>query len=351
MHQITSFAPPIRTLRESILQSKNSLNFIRFILAALVIWAHAYPLSAGKNSPMEFVGRMAVNLFFCISGFLILASAQRVNVFSYIWRRFLRIFPGYWVAQLFVILVAVPISYLLGTSQFAWSAEKSLGYFWENFNLYNLQFTIEGTQIGIPYQAWNGSVWTLWYEFLAYLCLIPLAYLPFIRKFPRVTVTAAFGGSLLMYPVLVAADATTNMYWTFARLVPMFLAGALLYVWGDCIKVRKFLVIIAAILTVILHYFGNVYLMNTLQLFFAYGVLGLAAILKVYWGYKNDLSYGVYIYAFPVQQLLVASGTASLGIALNTFLTLVVTMGLAYLSWNFVEKPCMGLKRLVPTNR
>lgn len=301
-----------------------------------------------ENAGAEFVAGLAVNLFFCISGFLILASAQRVNIFSYVWRRFLRIFPGYWVAQLFVIIVAVPISYLLGTSQFAWDTEKSLGYFWENFNLYNLQFAIEGTQIGLPYQAWNGSAWTLWYEFVAYLCLIPLAYLPYVRKFQRTTITVAFVGSLLMYPILDAADATTTMYWSFARLAPMFLAGSLLYVWGDYIKVRKPLVVVSVILTIILHYFYNVYLMNTLQLIFAYGVLGLAAILKIYWGYKNDLSYGVYIYAFPVQQLFVAAGTASLGIALNTLLTLIVTMGLAYLSWNFVEKPSLSLKRLVP---
>lgn len=350
MHKISSPSTPL-TLRAAILQSKNSLNFIRFVLAALVIWGHAYPLTSGGNSRVEFISAMAVNLFFCISGFLILASAQRSGPLSYLWRRFLRIFPGYWVSLFFVIVVAVPISYLLGTSQFAWDTEKSLGYFWENFNLYNLQFAIEGTQIGLPYQAWNGSTWTLWYEFVAYLCLIPLAYLPYVRNFQRVTITVAFVGSLLMYPVLDAADATTTMYWSFARLVPMFLAGSLLYVWGDYIKVRKPLVVVAVVLTIILHYFDNVYLMNTLHLIFAYGVLGLAAILKIYWGYKNDLSYGVYIYAFPVQQLFIAAGTARYGIAINTFLTLVVAMGLAYLSWNLVEKPSLSLKRLLPTHR
>lgn len=316
-----------------------------------MILGHAYPLTGRESSPLEFVSSMAVNLFFCISGFLILASAQRVNVLSYLWRRFLRIFPGYWMAQLFVIVVAVPISYTLGTSRFAWDSEKSLGYFWNNIGLYNPQYAIEGTQMGLPYEAWNGSTWTLWYEFIAYLCLIPLAYIPFIRKYQRFTITASFGLSLLMYPALVVADSTTNMYWNFARLVPMFLAGALLYVWGDYIKIKNSLVLSAVMLTVVAHFFNNVYLMNTLHIVFAYGVLGLASILKIYWGYKNDLSYGVYIYAFPVQQLFVAAGTAGLGIALNTFLTLVVTMGLAYLSWNFVEKPSLSLKRLLPAHR
>lgn len=300
---------------------------------------------------MEFLSDMAVNLFFCISGFLILASAQRVGLASYLWRRFLRIFPGYWVSIFFIILIAVPISYLMGTSKFVWNTSENLKYVVNNFDLYKIQYVIPDTQIGVPWQAWNGSTWTLWYEFMAYLCLVPLAYIPVVKKYQRLTVTVAFLLSLLIFPFLVHVDASTNMYWHFARLVPMFLAGSLLYVWGDYIKVRVAPVVLAVTLTVLVHFIDNVYLVNTLQVLFAYGVLGLAGVLKIYCGYVNDLSYGVYIYAFPVQQLLIVGGSASLGILLNVVLTLAITMCLAYLSWNFVEKPAMGLKKLVPTHR
>lgn len=334
-------------LRQAILQSRNSLNFIRFLLASLVIWGHAYPLVEDRNSGMEFVAGMAVNLFFCISGFLILASAQRVGLLSYLWRRFLRIFPGYWVSLLFIVLVAVPLSYLLGASQFAWNTTESIRYLSNNFDLYKIQFSIPGTLDGMHYDAWNGSTWTLWYEFIAYLCLVPIAYIPIVKKYQKAVVTGAFTLSLLMYPVLSYVDASTNMYWVFARLAPMFLAGALLYVWGEYIKVIPSLAVGATIATVVLHMLNNVYMMNSLQILFAYSVLALAGVLKIYWGYKNDLSYGVYIYAFPVQQLLVASGSSSYGILTNTIITLALSMVLAYLSWNFVEKPAMNLKGMI----
>ena len=111
---------------------------------------------------------------------------------------------------------------------------------------------------------------------------------------------------------------------------------------------RRLPIITASVATVALHWWNPEVLMGISQVLFAYGVLGFAAVLKVYWGYKNDLSYGVYIYAFPVQQLLVAAGSSELGIALNSVLTLLITMGLAYLSWNLVEKPAMRAKSLLP---
>lgn len=336
------------SLNSAILRSRNSLNFIRFTLAALVIFGHAFPLVEGRNDRLEFLAGMAVNLFFCISGFLILASAQRVSLPSYIWRRFLRIFPAYWVSMLFVVCVGVPIAYLLGASTFIWNTQENLNYITSNFDLYKLQFNIPGTLESNPNIAWNSSAWTLWFEFVAYLCLIPFVYLPWVQKYQKVTVTLAFALSLFMYPLLAAVDATTNMYWSFARLVPLFLAGSLLYVWGEYIKVRRLPIITASVATVALHWWNPEVLMNISQVLFAYGVLGFAAVLKVYWGYKNDLSYGVYIYAFPVQQLLVAAGSSELGIALNSVLTLLITMGLAYLSWNLVEKPAMRAKSLLP---
>ena len=305
----------------------------------------------GNSSHNEVLAELAVNLFFCISGFLILASAQKGGVLPYLWRRFLRIFPGYWVSILFILLVAVPVSYLLGASESAWNTQNNTQYFLANYDLYKLQFNIPGTIENVPFQAWNGSAWTLGYEFLAYLLLIPFAYLPGVKKYQKLTITLAFIASLFFYVILTLTDATTNLYWNLARLVPLFLAGSVLYVWGEYIKVKFIPVLLGSVLTLILHYLDIEILLQSFQLLFAYSVLGLAAIIKIYWGYQNDLSYGVYIYAFPVQQLLVAGGSQSWGIAANTLITLLITMGLAYLSWNLVEKPAMSLKSLLPAKR
>lgn len=350
MHKISSPSTPL-TLREAILQSKNSLNFIRFILAALVIWGHAYPLTSGVSSRMEFISGMAVNLFFCISGFLILASAQRVGPLSYLWRRFLRIFPGYWVSLLFVVLVAVPISYLMGKSEFIWNTGLNFQYLYKNFDLINLQWSIPGTQEGIPWEAWAGSTWTLQYEFLAYICLMFVAYIPWVKDNQKIVITLLFFLSLLIFPIVSTLGGVPREFNYLARLVPMFLAGSLLYIWGEYVRVYRWLVIASIFVIVISHALDSHFLTQTLQIVFAYGVLGISSIIKIYWGYVNDLSYGVYIYSFPVQQLLILAGSASLGIVFNVFLSLIITMVLAYLSWNYIEKPAMNLKKLVPSHR
>lgn len=111
-----------RSLYDAILGGTNSLNFIRFVLASSVIVAHSAPLIKynagilGIPAPIyiDSLGHWAVNLFFCISGFLIAHSAQRGTVIGYLKRRALRIFPGYWVSLLFVVFVCGPISVATG---------------------------------------------------------------------------------------------------------------------------------------------------------------------------------------------------------------------------------------------
>ena len=65
------------------------------------------------------------------------------------------------------------------------------------------------------------------------------------------------------------------------------------------------------------------------QLILAYGIIGLGCSINVSWARTNDISYGVYVYAWPVQQILVMLGSVSLGLAANIFLDLILTFGIA----------------------
>ncbi len=111
-----------RSLYDAILGGTNSLNFLRLSLATLVIVAHSAPL-VGFNAGILGIpvperigtlGEWAVNMFFCISGFLIAHSAQRGTISGYVKRRALRIFPGYWVSILFVVFLCAPIAVATG---------------------------------------------------------------------------------------------------------------------------------------------------------------------------------------------------------------------------------------------
>jgi peptidoglycan/LPS O-acetylase OafA/YrhL len=66
----------------------------------------------------------------------------------------------------------------------------------------------------------------------------------------------------------------------------------------------------------------------------------------------GDVSYGLYLFAFPVQQAIVLvagrGGLAPLALAAIAF---PITYLLALLSWRVVERPALGLKRVVKGRR
>lgn len=138
------------SLYDAVLGQANSLNFLRLSLATLVIVAHSAPLvgfNAGilgipASEHIGTLGEWAVNMFFCISGFLIAHSTQRGTIASYVKRRALRIFPGYWVSILFVVFLCAPIAVVTGHTAEPYSLKGVGGYIAHNFDLFNLQYPL-----------------------------------------------------------------------------------------------------------------------------------------------------------------------------------------------------------------
>ena len=207
------------TLYEGVFERANSLNFLRLILASCVIFSHTpYLVMGAKVDEHPLVhnfyvfGDYAVNAFFCISGFLIAHSAYRSGAGSYLVKRVLRIFPGYWVSILFVVALGGPISVITGHAATGWDWADALHYIRSNYDLMALQYPLFGGPIDVPleFPSWNGSVWSLEYEFFCYLLLLPLFYLPLIP------------GVRLYEPSLRASPARPQR---FGAYVPAFLCG------------------------------------------------------------------------------------------------------------------------------
>lgn len=342
-----------RSLYDAILGETNSLNFLRLSLASLVIVAHAAPL-VGFNAGILGVpvperigtlGEWAVNMFFCISGFLIAHSAQRGTISGYVKRRALRIFPGYWASILFVVFLCAPIAVATGHTAEPYSLKGAGGYIAHNFDLFNLQYPLFGGPIGIPFtHAWNGSAWTLGFEFLAYLALIPIFYIGFIRKNAKWLVPVIYAGLFFGHQIFELMGREPNRFVEhILRLHPYFFAGVILYMWGKRIRYNATVAIVVTILGFALQWFAPG-IAQYMHLPVAYGILALSAAIKTDLCRHNDISYGVYIYAFPVQIMLTIFGSASLGWVLNSIITFAITVGLAWLSWLYVEKPTLALK-------
>jgi peptidoglycan/LPS O-acetylase OafA/YrhL len=133
-----------------------------------------------------------------------------------------------------------------------------------------------------------------------------------------------------------------------AYLGTYFWAGALLFVYAQRVRVNLAVPLAAFATLAVACLTGHVEVLSAIPL--AFLVLWLGAVLPLQRiGRKNDVSYGVYIYAFPVQQLLVLAGANALGLTAYILLAILGTIPLAVASWFVIERPAIGLKRYSPT--
>ncbi|MBS3180136.1 acyltransferase [Pseudoclavibacter sp. Marseille-Q4354] len=333
------------TFRSALGQRDNALNFVRLVLASAVIFGHAWPIGGFSSSAFSWLGEWAVCGFFAISGYLIAGSRMRLPLGTFLVHRTLRIYPAFWVCLVVVALVLAPLSTLLTRESYVFSS--GLSYIWKNFSLFVTQYGIQETLMSVPFPGtWNAPLWTLKYEFAAYLAAGLVLTVPFARRKP-ITTTAVLLATVTLGYVLSADyfGITTDLVVNGSRLGTFFLAGMLLYFLGDRLRLNwtVFLtavsVLAGAVILGLDSWLGPVP--------FAFIVLWVGAKLPVRIGARNDMSYGVYIWAWPVQQYLAIIDTSAMGPWLSGALALALTLPLAWCSWRLIEKPCMGLRKVM----
>lgn len=331
-----------KTLQERLGDRHNRLNAIRLALASLVVLGHAWPLTGADGPSLEVLSDVAVNGFFLLSGYLIAESRVRTGLVPYLWRRFLRIYPAFLVSLLVVAAALAPLAAAIEGTSF--DLASAAGFVLSNGDLRISQWGIDGTLTRVPApDSWNGSLWTLFYEALAYVLIGLVLSLTVAARHARWVLPALFLVVLVLRPLVEGPlDVTTHLYLNGARLVGYFLAGAAVWAWAGTWRPTWVHVAGAAVVYAVLTDLGWADLYGQLPL--AVLLLGLGAAPSDNWTTRTDLSYGVYIYAYPVQQLLVLLGTASWGVAANSVLVVLLTLPLALLSWKLVEKPALKAK-------
>lgn len=328
----------------------NGLNAVRLLLATFVIVWHAVPLSGRTlDSDMlrQLLAEIWVDGFFAASGFLIVGSwLRRPHWGAYLTARILRILPAFYACLLVVSLVLAPLALKLTQGPLPDGFWTSSWSFIANNSLLRInQWDIAGTPMDVPYPGvWNGSLWTLWWEFLCYLAVLGLGVarlLSFRWTISTVFVLALVGEILSTY------DFIGNYYIVNgSRFALMFAAGALVYRYQHRIPTSWPLIGGAAALVVLSGVLPDYRILAAFPL--AYVVIATGALLRrPAFRLKNDISYGVYIYAFPVQQMLALAGVAQGSFILYVLLSVAGTLPLAVASWFLVEKPAMRLRRFV----
>lgn len=334
----------------------NAIGFLRLLFAAVVVWSHAYGIGGFGGDPIyEFTrsqliaGFLAVGGFFVLSGFLITRSYETVNTLGrFIWHRFLRIFPAYWVCLIVTAFVFAPVAFRHenGTlAGFLAGPDSPWSYITRNAWLVVTQDGIRGSLRHLPSPAaFNGSLWTLQWEFLCYVAVAALGVAGVLRRNPVIIgIIAAcfFGlGAFLTWREPLPG---MNVAGGIALLLAYFAVGSYAYSVRAKIPMNWALTIIATVALLIA-------LPTRAQAFvvlpcFAYLVLFTAMKLPIRsFDRRVDLSYGLYIYAYPVQQLLVLYGVAAFGLGPYFIAALAIALSIAAGSWFGVERPALALK-------
>lgn len=334
---------------------RNGLNGVRLVLALAVLVAHGWYLAGAGVGPHvagENIGGWAVFGFFALSGYLITASRWTRSLGEYLVHRVARIYPAFLVCLVVTAFVFAPIGWYVahGTLDgFFGTGTTPLGYVLNNVTLRMNAYDVAQTPAGVPYPAaWNGSLWSLYYEFACYLLVGALGCLALVRRNAW-----GMGVALVASIVLKANEGLLGRYTgpnvdlTFLlKLVPFFLAGGLLWMLRDRVVLSWPGAVLAGVATIASVAFVPGWGAQLAAVPLAYGLLWCGAVLPLpSLLRRHDVSYGTYIYAFPVQQLLALAGAHRLGLAVYDLLAVVATVPLAVASWLLVERPVMRRAR------
>ena len=337
------------TVAEALARPHNGFSGLRLALALAVVVSHAFSVTSGSalEEPLArttgfTLGEHAVNGFFAVSGFLVAMSFDRRGLVDYLISRTLRILPGLVAATLAVALV-------LGAAMSTLPLGEYLrdGGVWRfvrgTLTTFKSNASLPGVFSDNPYRSPLGTVWTLKYEVLCYLGVVAAGLIGALRTRWIVPLIAAGFATALLVADATRPDLPKGLE-TALRLPLIFALGAGLYTGRD--RVRLSIVPLAVLaLACLLGRHGPLY--RTL-LFVAEGYgtiwLGLSPWLaRAAFDPKADLSYGIYLYGWPVQQSLHAlwPGASALVLLLPA---LALTCPVAAASWYGVERPALRLK-------
>lgn len=359
---------PVRTISSALRGHDNALGLIRLVLALSVLVSHTWPLGGYGHDPgtgithgQASLGSLAVAGFFAISGYLITKSGMSADILQFMWRRTLRIFPAFLLVLLLTAFVLGPVIWTLDghtlPAYFAHSPSSPWHYLGSNWNLHVSTWGIlDIFQHSTPYgratdsSVINGSMWTLGHEWDCYMIVAALVLAGVLIKAKPVVVAVAaviFAGQIVQ---LVKPGAMGVVFpplgdgW-FLTLAYPFMVGAVFAVYSRSIPMNARFGVVAGVVLAWTLLTGG------------YPVVGVpAGVYFVLWagsaipgrirrvGQVNDISYGVYLFAFPVQQTLAYVGLTRLGPAVMIVVASAIVLGIAWLSWRFVERPAMSLK-------
>jgi peptidoglycan/LPS O-acetylase OafA/YrhL len=341
---------PTSPLIDVAIDHDNNFDVLRLFAATAVIFAHSWGLS-GSGDGEPFIrfpqgvvggGALGVWMFFCISGYLVAQSYLRRSLLGYLGARILRIMPGLTAALLFSLIVAAIFSNL-SLLEFI-QHPQTMTYFLRGI-LLDIQYELPTFEHN-PYQGGiNRPLWTLPVEIVMYCFIAALGMLSILRRqYLAIGVSVTCILLLVMYPNTATLFPTAESKYVIAPVI-CFLVGALLFIsrdigiinWAGLIFVTACLFVVGLM---------QPSLKVVLYVFISYATIWVA--LNRHFQIRlprklGDVSYGLYIYSYPIQQAVVhlLPGSSPWLVFLISFFATLLT---AWASWHLIEKPALSFK-------
>lgn len=325
---------------------ENNFDLVRLVAALAVIVSHSFSLAVSQGEPLArltggalSIGEIAVDIFFLTSGFLVTGSLfSRRDLFAFIASRLLRIYPGLIVMVILTVTLAglfAPAGFFVHPDTIHYITATAFLWF-PKLTYFHLPGFFELNPWPV---AVNGSLHTLPFELRMYGVLAALWLAASLHKRSRLTLMAA---GIVGLAVAGAAMRVALPDGQMSRFVFMFFTGGTFFVLRARIRLHGGLAVACAVAVVVSvcnrHMFFVAY-----NLLLGYALFSLSYLPKL-WRPTSDVSYGTYIYAFPIQQCIAMLIPGVTWYAMSGFAIPSVLL-LAWLSWHFVEKPAMRLKK------
>lgn len=336
-------------------QHNNNFNLLRLLGAFLVIISHCYYVTGKDNiEPVRLItgGKLETSafglcIFFFISGFFVTKSAlESANTFSFLRKRIARIYPALIILVFLTVFLVGPVFTQLSFHEY-FNSPDTWRYLY-TLTGFRIRTELPGvfTEPQFFMHGVNGSLWTISLELFLYLsltCFLITGIILNKKIFSAISL-------LILLVCIFTVSLMINLdffYVKYFYLSGIFFLGSFIY---NSSLSKKW---VKAILLFIVFLYTILYITNPGFIRFDFLLLMMIALLTYLAGFyknlvikmNNDISYGLYILAFPVQQIIFRLTGYNQSILLQLFITLLVATPLAFLSWRFIEKPVINLNR------
>jgi peptidoglycan/LPS O-acetylase OafA/YrhL len=310
----------------------NSFDLLRLAAALMVFWSHQFVMMGVPeiHSPV-FNGWLGVNIFFAISGYLNVQSVvDNPSWWRFLVRRARRIYPALVGLSVFCIALGLAVSTV--SPDIFWARVPTF-VLKNSAILFGLEHSLPGVFEGNPYpSAMNGSLWTLPSEIKLYIYLAIIAVAVRYRPVLFLVVLAAFFVGLLIW-FQVTTKSVETAY--FSQFAVVFLAGALFALVERIHGIRAAVIVTMGLAAMVALTSPVVAMLPAI----AFAAILVGKMQSPAWLRPPiDISYGVYLYAFPMQQLIASYG---LPFATSLVISLFATLALAVASALLIEQPAL----------